>query len=243
MMSGMPGARRRLERGEAGDSTVCIGARSRPLTGRTVLVVGAEPFARYGAASAIAGKFHVVDAVGTLAHAVRAVDRNPPSLCLLVCDPPLPDASLDVTLTELGNRPRTTIVGMFRGAQRYALDVARRAGIRGFVDTAATAAELQDALDTVYLGGVTVWPGLLPAFVGSDAAGGEAAERCDRLLTGAQLRALALLAEGRSSKEIARITGTTTAAVNHFVERATERLGAVHRAHAIACAFRLGLLS
>jgi DNA-binding CsgD family transcriptional regulator len=61
-------------------------------------------------------------------------------------------------------------------------------------------------------------------------------------LSEAQIRVLALLAEGYVSKEIARATGTTTVAVNHLIERATRRLEAAHRTHAVARAIRLGLI-
>lgn len=44
-----------------------------------------------------------------------------------------------------------------------------------------------------------------------------------------QTRMLALLSEGYTSKEIARLMNGTTASVNHNIEHASQRLGARHR--------------
>jgi DNA-binding CsgD family transcriptional regulator len=65
----------------------------------------------------------------------------------------------------------------------------------------------------------------------------------DHALTDRELDALRQLAGGHTSKEIALILGVTKTAVDHAIERATHRLGASHRAHAVAVAMRRGLLT
>jgi DNA-binding NarL/FixJ family response regulator len=61
--------------------------------------------------------------------------------------------------------------------------------------------------------------------------------------TPVQTRMLALLSEGYTSKEIARLMHSTTASVNHNIERASQRLGARHRAEAVARALRRGIIT
>lgn len=216
--------------------------RSRQASPRTVLVVAAEYLLLYGVAAAVGEKYELVGGVATLREAARAIDRHAPALSLAVLEPSLSDATVEEMCAELcGRCPTTSVVGLFRSGRPEAIEAARRHGVRGFLDTTVTPEELEQALERVRLGGVAVSSTLLSGLVARSSDGDHT--RSDKLLTGSQLRALTLVAEGYSSKEIARLTGTSIAAVNHFVERASHRLGANHRAHAVASAFRLGILS
>src|SRR3954447_23152026 len=108
--------------------------------GRTVLAVAAEPLARYGLASAVGSRFDVVDGVGTLAQAVRVLERWSPSITILLLDPALPDASIPDTLSTLAmHGSRTSVIALFRQCERDIVEVARRSGVRGFLDTFVTA--------------------------------------------------------------------------------------------------------
>jgi DNA-binding NarL/FixJ family response regulator len=210
---------------------------------RSVLVVAAEPLLRCGLAALLERAFAVVDAVGTVNDGVRAITRHMPKLCVLVLAPPLPDASVEQTCSHLvGGHPETSTVALFRLGDYRHIAAACRYGARGFFDTSVQADDLQSALEQVYLGEVAVHPALLSHIVDAQQWNGKETSP-DALLTDSQLRSLTLLADGYSSKEIARITGMSTTAVNHSIERATQRLGASHRTHAVARAFHLGLLS
>lgn len=207
---------------------------------RTVLIVAAEPVVRFGLAASISGRFTVTEAVGTLGEAARSMASQDPGFCLLLLDPPLPDSTVEETCELLISRhPTTNAVALFRQRDCPAIATVCQHGVRGLLDTTATPEELQHALEQIYVGDVAVHPSMLSHLV---AARQWQSQNGHDQLTGSQLRVLRQLADGLSSKEIARGSGTTTAAVNHIVERACRRLGAAHRTHAIARAFRLGLL-
>jgi DNA-binding NarL/FixJ family response regulator len=212
-----------------------------PDASRTLLVVATESLVRSGIVALLSRSFSVVDAVGTLREANQALSRYAPSLCVLLFDPPLPDAGLDETSQLIREHPRTRTLALFRPGAYAQVSTACRYGARGFFDTSVPAAELQAALEQMRGGGVAVHPPLLDYIVnpqhGADTTAGNGT-----LLTETQLRSLDLLANGYSSKEIARITGMTMAAVNHSIERATKRLGASHRTQAVANAIKLGLV-
>ena len=62
-------------------------------------------------------------------------------------------------------------------------------------------------------------------------------------LTPRELEVLALLADGLAHEEIARRLGIGSETVRTHVRKASSRLGASTRTHAVATAIRLGLIS
>jgi len=69
------------------------------------------------------------------------------------------------------------------------------------------------------------------------------AEVVDVELTRREMEALMLLAEGMTSHEIGRTLGISSHTVDWYMNGIQEKLGAHNRHHAIAIAFRLGLVS
>lgn len=63
-----------------------------------------------------------------------------------------------------------------------------------------------------------------------------------RPLTPHMMTILALMAEGKKTREIAAILGRAAPTVNRQVETIRLRLGAHHRAHAVAIGMRSGVL-
>lgn len=68
-------------------------------------------------------------------------------------------------------------------------------------------------------------------------------EVVDVQLTRREMEALTLLAEGMTSHEIGRTLGISSHTVDWYMNGIQEKLGARNRHHAIAIAFRLGLVS
>ena len=62
-------------------------------------------------------------------------------------------------------------------------------------------------------------------------------------LTRREMEALSLLAEGMTSHDIGRVLGISSHTVDWYMNGIQEKLGARNRHHAIAIAFRLGLVS
>lgn len=80
-------------------------------------------------------------------------------------------------------------------------------------------------------------PTLLPEPARAGRAAGPPA-----VLSPRQLETLTLFARGASDKQVGRLLHISKYTVHHHLERARERLGATHTAHAIAVAIRLGLI-
>jgi two-component system nitrate/nitrite response regulator NarL len=207
-----------------------------------VLVVAREPLLCDGLAATLARRSLSVECSGTVVHAARLLDELKPRWSVIVLDPPLPDASVGSACeTLIGRHPDTAAVVLLRGVERTALTHASGSGARGLLNTAIGAGELVHALEQVAAGVVVVDPSFFAQLAGRT-AWPPSASHSQRSLTHHQLRALRLVADGNTSKEIARSMRTTPTAVDHTVERAAERLGAANRAHAVARAMRLGLL-
>ncbi|HEV2124697.1 MAG TPA: LuxR C-terminal-related transcriptional regulator [Chloroflexota bacterium] len=62
-------------------------------------------------------------------------------------------------------------------------------------------------------------------------------------LTTRELLALQLVARGYTTTQIARMLDTTASAVDRAIEQAANRVGAAHRAEAVALAIRRGLIA
>lgn len=210
-------------------------------TSRALLVVARESLVRSGLVALLCRGFPVVDAVGTVRDASQALARYTPALCVMVFGPPLPDGGPEEISRLIAEHPGTRTLALFRVDDYEHVATACRHGARGFFDTSVPAAELQEALEQLHSGGVAVHPALLGYL--TDPGPDDGPTLLGTTLTEAQLRTLELLASGYSSKEIARVTGMSMAAVNHSIERATKRLGATHRTHAVANAIRLGLVA
>jgi two-component system nitrate/nitrite response regulator NarL len=113
------------------------------------------------------------------------------------------------------------------------------AGAGGYVSRLTSAAELCAAVSAVAAGRTVLAPEAQTALAAEILIRGRG-ERS--LLTPRQLRILALVAEGRPSREIAARLGISPGAVKADLGRAYERLGVSERAAAVAAAMRRGLI-
>jgi DNA-binding NarL/FixJ family response regulator len=191
---------------------------------------------------AIECRFAVLDAVNTILDAERALERHQPQLSVLVVDPLFPYVTLRDTCTRLvGSYPMTRALLIFRERRAQDLVVACQQGARALFDATITAEQLIHGLDRLTDGEVVMQPEILRDMMQVSQQRNGANHQ--QPLTAMQLRMLSLLAEGNTSKEIASLMNVTTASVNHNLERASQRLGARHRAAAVARALRQGLIT
>jgi DNA-binding NarL/FixJ family response regulator len=207
---------------------------------RRVVVAAREPVFRSGLAAVLATPTTDVETVGTATDARVAIAQLVPAIAVLVLDPPLPDAPPDAACADLIARyPRTAAVVLFRRSDPSSLRAACRYGARGIFETSVPGDQLAGALERIEHGEVVVHPSLLADVLRLQSSHG-AGVRAG--LTLKQLTVLKLVADGRTTKEIAQALRTSASGVDHAIERAAQRLGATHRAHAVAQAIRLGLL-
>lgn len=209
---------------------------------RTIVIVAAEALLAQAFAALVGDRFPVTATATTLDEAEIVLEQHRPCLSVVVVDPPLQGATLAEMCARLIERhPSTRTLLLFRSAREHELMVACQHGAQGMFDMSVTPPELLRALDRLAAGELAIQTDIFRDLMnGRTASGVQGAEKLR--LTAAQLRALDLLASGHSSKEIARVMNITTASVNHMLERASCRLGARHRAQAVASALRLGLL-
>jgi DNA-binding NarL/FixJ family response regulator len=205
-------------------------------------VAAFEPAYRLGLAAVLGDAAVVVDAVGSVGAGHDALLRLRPRQAVLVLDPALPDATLEVACRVLvTGHPCVATLVLLRRPDAAQVRLAYQHGARGVFGTEVEPAVLRDALLQIAAGEMAVQPNLVRHLVhwsGSEAV----APAATNPLSEREQAALRLLAEGQSTKEIAARLAVTPKAVNHAIDRAVRRLGAAHRTHATVVAVQRGLL-
>jgi len=133
--------------------------------------------------------------------AVRLAETLHPDIAILDASMPLLNG-IDASRAIQRVRPDTkAIIVTVHDEDEYVLN-AFRAGVRGYVLKKQAAADLLQAIKEVQAGSVYVSPGMSRALV--DAVRSNTEMRSD-LLTGREREVLQLVAEGKTSKEIASV--------------------------------------
>jgi DNA-binding NarL/FixJ family response regulator len=181
-----------------------------------------------------------IQVVGT-AHdgeqAIALIEESQPDLALL--DLRMPHASgIDVARRILGlpwNRTAVIIYSGFgeRDLLLHALDL----GVRGFVQKEAPLEEVVRAVRLVHQGEIYIDPVLSAVLVSA-----EAATRL-KTLTPRQREVLAMVADGKTTDQIAQALFITRDTVRAHVRSAMETLQADTRTHAVAKALRQSLIT
>ena len=221
-----------------------------PIT-RGVIVVAAEPLLRLGLTRAVeiiqaratpALVLHGAVDSARSAQKMMATMRSP--VGVLVLDPPLRDVTLAGACAMLiQSQPAATVLVLLSSPDRLAVRLACRHGARGVYDTAIEVDQMQTVLGTLLAGGVSVQPSLVQFLVDGDSDEDGPGKDGSNLLTERELVALQFLARGYTSKEIAVMAGATAKSVDLTIERASRRLGASHRAQAVAIAVKRRLIT
>jgi two-component system, NarL family, response regulator len=176
--------------------------------------------------------FAVVATAGDAAAAREAIARTHPDLVVL--DLELPDGSgLDLlaALPNLAPAARAVVLSAYGGEERVGAALAR--GARSYILKGTPAAEIIATLRAVAQGEIR-----LPASV----AAGFARAFGAAPLTPRGRDVLRLIAEGRSTKEIATELAISERTVKYHVGELLSRLGVHNRAEAVALAQRRGLI-
>jgi two-component system response regulator NreC len=116
---------------------------------------------------------------------------------------------------------------------------ALRAGVRGYVLKSQAATDLVVAIQEVARGRVYLSPGVSDAVIGAVAGNGAGAQSP---LTGRERQVLQLIAEGRSSKEIAAVLCISAKTVESHRTRLMQKLDIHETASLVRYAIRLGIV-
>ena len=184
----------------------------------------------------------LVQAAGSLAEAVPLMAAAPGCVLLLGVEGNGPDATLEAVRLRF---PGVRIVALAATETRCGVLGCLAAGAHGFVAKTAAAAELVHAMRVVEGGGVHVPPGVAasgpeawPGPGGTPPVVRGVAPVVDQL-TGRQRDVLLLMAEGRSTKDIARTLDLAVSTIKVHLAGVYRTVGARNRVEALC---RAGLL-
>lgn len=200
------------------------------MSGSRLLLADDHPLIREGLALAarVAMPELTIDSVGSIAEAEAMIARHR-GYRLALLDLMLPDArgfSGFLRIQHaLGEVP---IVIVSARQQPELIEAARALGAAGYLSKAQPLDETLASLRTI-LSGKTVFP---PVNVRMQADVGDARERISDL-SGAQLRVLMALADGRLNKQIAGDLGVTEATIKAHLTAIFRKLGVNNRTQAI----------
>ncbi|HEX2173230.1 MAG TPA: response regulator transcription factor [Dehalococcoidia bacterium] len=205
-----------------------------------VAVVDDHPVVREGIVAVLEDEpdFEVVGTAGSAAEAIALIDRVRPDVVLL--DLELPDRDGAAVIPDLIAAVPSVRVLVFTA---YDTDErvlgAIRAGARGYLLKGAGADEIARGIRVVHAGGSQLEPRAAARLV---AAVGEPRRAGDRL-SDREREVLRLIAEGQSTKQIARTLSIAERTVKFHVASIFQKLGADNRAQAVALAVQRGLLA
>lgn len=175
--------------------------------------------------------------------AVRAFERlaDAETLDMVITDLGLPDMDgLEVVRRIKARNPevRVLILSMFDDEDHITgmLEV----GADGYVLKQSVGQDLAQAIRTVMSGEIFLSPVIARRMVQQVRRGRER-ERHTDLLTNREREVLGMLAEGSTSKEVARVLGLRTKTVENHRARILEKMGVSNTAAAIGMAYQEGL--
>ncbi len=216
-------------------------ASARPARALTILVVDDHEVVRQGLSAMLARRpgFQVVAEAGTVVEAVEAARRFKPDL--IVMDVRLPDGSGVEACREIrAELPDTRVIMLTSYPDEEAVIAAIIAGASGYLLKQVRARDLVAALEAVGRGESLLDP----------AVTGKVLERMRRIassdqpdelaaLTQQERKILALVAEGKTNKEIASEVFLSDKTVKNYVSSILAKLNLERRAQAAAYVARL----
>src|SRR5215211_833856 len=202
------------------------------------LIVDDQPLVRLGGRRLLDDRFEVIDEAEDGEGALRMVTdvENFDVAIVATGRPTMGGAGISGTRmirALLDARPGLGIVAHGDRPERHVADEAIRAGARAYVSKSSPASELSRAVEAAAAESET--------FVDPAASPG-AARRDTPALTRRQREILQLFADGLSTDRAARSLGLSPETVRTHIKAVLARLGARDRAHAVAIAFRGGLI-
>lgn len=217
-----------------------IPSQSGVMPGFTAMVVDDHPLIRESMAARLIamGATEVVEAAScrearTRAHAGGRRD-------LAVLDVGLPDGSGLELLADLRAAGWQRLVVLSAADDPYSVRSAFMAGAQGYLLKSASPLVVADGVRRVLDGGVYADPAVASLL----AAGLRTtpAQEGLRELSGREVEVLALVADGRSNKEIGESLGLSALTVKSHLARISRKLGTGDRAEMVAIALRAGVI-
>jgi two-component system response regulator DevR len=184
-------------------------------------LMGAEP------------QIEVVAEAGNVASAVSVCAQHQPDVVLL--DIRLPDGTgFDACRLMLRQRPETRVLILTSVADDHLVDEAIRAGAHGYLLKEIDSRGLVQAIHDVAAGKSILDPSVTARVLDLLKTGGSSGAATLAVLSPQEKRVLALIAEGRTNKEVAAAMGLAEKTVKNYLSTVFEKLHVSRRSQAAA---------
>ncbi len=185
-----------------------------------------------------------MEVVGQWSNAIEAMEdiRHDPCCDVLIMDLRLPKMNgIEATREIKKLSPNIKIVVLSAYSDDEDVFRSIEAGVVGYLPKEVTVEDLVDAIRTVYRGHAVLSPLITKKVLDRFSKGG-ASFRSVKGLIPLEVQILKLASEGKSDKDIARLTGINVGGVKFHFREIFRKLGAKNRTQAVAMAIREGLI-
>ena len=210
-----------------------------------ILIVDDHDLMREGIRALLAHEpgFEVVGEAGDGQEAVRAVRDLRPDVVLMDVNLPGGLGGLEATEAILGDRPETRVIMLTQYEQREYIKRALRIGARGYLLKRSVSGQLKEAIRAVHQGQRYLHPAAAGELVeivthGESLADVDEYER----LTRRERQVFKLLAEGSTSRDIAKYLGVSLKTAMSHRANLMAKLNVHSRAELIKQAIRWGVI-
>jgi DNA-binding NarL/FixJ family response regulator len=205
----------------------------------TVLLVDDHPVVRHGVRTLLEReKFKIVGEASDGLEAIAAAEQSLPDVVVL--DLSMPTLNGVGAVREIAKvSPRSHVVLLTMHTEEHHVLEALRAGVKGCVSKSQAAEHLVQAIREVCAGGVYLSPSVSGAVVQAYLA---KSELPFDPLTGRERQVLQLVAEGKTTKEIADILSVSSKTAESHRGRIMEKLGIHNTAGLVRYSIRHGLI-
>ncbi len=209
---------------------------------KRILIVDEQDLLRAGIAAVLADRagYVVHDALVRPPQALRQIDALAPDLVIV---DPFDDETRELSgLTEIRERhpalPLLVLTGKFgRGRVQRALNLR----VNGYMLKSSPASDIAFAVDTIFAGRTFLHPDVSHVLINDQNAWG--AGGSDAPLTARQEQVLRMIADGKSTRQIASILGLSAKTVEFHRVMLMNRLGIHHVPGLVRYALRYGYAS
>ena len=169
---------------------------------KTILIADDHPLLVEGIASLLRSEFHILGSASNGRDLLVEAERLRPDLITIDIGMPRLNG-IEAARRLKSSCPDSRLVCVTQQTDVEYLIAALHAGVMGFVSKQDILGELVDALKTVLQGGLYITPSLRNAYYKLSRENSSKLKAGDSLLTSRQREVLQLIAEGKSTKEIA----------------------------------------
>lgn len=187
--------------------------------------------------------FEVVGEVGDGQEAIRQVRELEPDVVLMDVALPGGIGGLEATEAILAERPATRVIMLTQYEQREYIRRALKIGAQGYLLKRSASSQLKDAIRTVFQGQRYLHPVAADELVELVTSGASLEEEEYETLTQRERQVLKLLAEGKTSRDIAKYLGISLKTAMTHRSNLMAKLNLHSRAEVVKYAIRKGIVT